>query len=286
MSWTEIGVGCFARRYESFDVTIGVVVGTNGLLVVDTRSGPYEADELLSDLRELSPLPVRWVVDTHWHFDHSFGNARFDQAEVYGHETVPAMLAEHAEAERAGLAERSEEWARQMAELVIVPPTRTFGSVAAIDLGDRGVELVHGGRGHTDGDVVVRVPDADVVFMGDLIEQSGPPSYGSDSFPLDWPTTVELLSGLVRPSTTVVPGHGDPVDEAFLARQHGELVAVSELIREQYASGVEVERALETGGTRWPYPAERLGEAVRRGYAQLREAGAGPDRKHLPLLPS
>lgn len=286
MSWTEVGVGCFARRYASFDVTIGAVVGADGLLVVDTRAGPFEADELLADLRELSPLPVRWVVNTHWHFDHSFGNARFEPAEVYGHETVPAMLASHAEIERARLAEQSEEWARQMAELVVVPPSRTFTSVATVPLGDRIVELVHGGRGHTDGDIAVRVPDADVVFLGDLVEQSGPPAYGLDSYPLDWPATLEVLSGLLTGSTAVVPGHGDVVDEAFVARQHAELRDVSELIRRLYAGGVDVERAVEDGGAEWPYPPDTLSEAVRRGYTHLRDSGAGPDPKHLPLLPS
>ena len=100
-SWTEVGPGCFARRYPSFDVTVGVVVGAEGLLVVDTRGGPREADELRADLARLSDLPVRWVVDTHWHFDHTFGNGRFVDATIYGHETVPGVLAERGEEVRA-----------------------------------------------------------------------------------------------------------------------------------------------------------------------------------------
>ncbi|MGH3490185.1 MAG: MBL fold metallo-hydrolase, partial [Actinopolymorphaceae bacterium] len=180
--WTEVGPGCFARRYPSYDLTIGVVVGADGILVVDTRASLGEADELGADLRRLSPAPVRWVVDTHWHFDHCFGNARFTEAVIYGHESVPAMLEARADDVRTELSARSAEWAQEMAALEVVPPGRTFASVAMIDLGDRVVELVHPGRGHTEGDVVVRVPDADVVYAGDLVEESGPPSYGDDSY--------------------------------------------------------------------------------------------------------
>lgn len=289
--WSEIGPGCFARRYASFDVTVGVVVGADGLLVVDTRGSLREADELLADLAALSKAPVRWVVDTHWHFDHSFGNARFDQATVYGHETVPAMLAEHGDQVRAELARRSPEWARDMAELVIVPPSRTFASVAVVDLGDRLVELVHPGRGHTSGDVAVRVPDADVVYAGDLVEQSGPPAYGDDSFPLEWPSTLEVMAGLVAPRTVVVPGHGAVVDQDFVARMHGEVREVADTIRRLAGEGVSVEDALAEDD--WPYPKEALVEAIRRGYRHLRESGElrdapatpGTGRTSLPLIP-
>ena len=71
----------------------------------------------------------------------------------------------------------------------------TFSSVRSIDLGDRVVELVHPGRGHTGGDLVVRVPDADVLLAGDLVEESAPPSYGPDCFPLDWPPPSTSWSG-------------------------------------------------------------------------------------------
>ncbi|WP_237742643.1 MBL fold metallo-hydrolase [Actinopolymorpha alba] len=279
--WTEVGPGCFARRYPSFDVTVGVVVGADGLLVVDTRGSLGEADELRADLVALSSAPVRWVVDTHWHFDHCFGNARFTEAAIYGHETVPEMLATEAEAVRASLAERSPEWAREMGELVVVPPSRTFSSVAVVDLGDRQVELVHPGRGHTAGDVAARVPDADVVYVGDLIEESGPPMYGEDSFPLEWPATLDLLTGLLTERTAVVPGHGAVVDRAFAQAQRIEVSNVAETVRHLAAEGVPVDKALDAG--EWPYPRESLAHAVRRGYEHLGSTGAG--RRSLPLLP-
>lgn len=289
--WSEIGRGCFLRRYPSFDVSVGVVVGSAGLLVIDTRASLREADELLADLRRLSDAPVRWVVDTHWHFDHCFGNGRFTDAVVYGHETVPATLAARADEVRAELARRSPGWARDMAELTLVPPTRTFSSVATVDLGDRVVELVHPGRGHTDGDVVVRVPDADVVYVGDLVEESGPPAYGDDSYPLEWPATLDVVAGLLTPRTAVVPGHGAVVDQAFVVNQRGDIQLVAQTIRRLAAEGVPIDQVWDAA--EWPYPHDALEEAVRRGYAQLAESGGGATagrpvepggRTSLPLL--
>lgn len=287
--WREVGDRCFARRYDPFDVTVGVVVGADGLLVIDTRGGRREARELRDDLRALSPAPVRWVLNTHWHFDHTFGNEEFADAVIYGHESVPVVLAERGEAERARLAAEADD-GDDVANLRIVPPNRTFASLATIDLGDRSVEIVHPGRGHTDGDVVLRVPDADVVFAGDLVEQSGPPAYGDDSYPLEWPQTLEVLSGLLTPDTSVVPGHGEPCDLEFVRSQHGDILAVAERIRELYRQGVPEEEALAAGdaddgpGGSWPFPADRLAEAVRRGYASLRESGTRPDRPALPII--
>ena len=75
----------FVRRYAFFDQNIGVVRGDDGVLVVDTRVSHRQADEILADLRELTPLPVRAVVNTHGHNDHAFGNHRFRPAPIWGH---------------------------------------------------------------------------------------------------------------------------------------------------------------------------------------------------------
>lgn len=266
MGWTEVGAGCYARRYESFDVTVGAVVGADGVLVVDSRSSLAEGARLRDDVRELTRLPVRWVVNTHWHFDHCFGNAELASgtADVWGHETVPGMLAEHGDTVRTWLARQGPAWSAAMAALVVVPPNRTLARTATVDVGDRAVELLHLGRGHTDGDLVVHVADADVVYAGDLIEQSGPPAFGDDSFPLDWPTTLDRLTSQLTSSTAVVPGHGAVVDRGFVTRQRAELGVVADTIRELAAAGAGEVEALAAS---WPYPAEHLTHAIRRGLA-------------------
>lgn len=205
--WTEVADGVFVGRYQPYDVNVTAVRGADGLLIVDTRSSHREADEIRSDLTALGPLPVRWVVNTHAHFDHSFGNHRFGSdsdigAPIYGHERVPAHLREYETPKLARLvdsdAERSGEWA----EVVITPPTELVAERASIDLGDRSVELLHLGRGHTDNDLLLHVPAVNAWLVSDLIEESGPPMYAPDCFPLEWPGTVAALTGRLDANTS------------------------------------------------------------------------------------
>jgi glyoxylase-like metal-dependent hydrolase (beta-lactamase superfamily II) len=269
VTWDEVADGCFRRRYSSLDLNVGVVAGSEGLLVVDTRSSHREADELRAELARLSRAPVVAVVNTHAHFDHCYGNGRFAGIPMWGHRTVPGYLAERGEAVRTGLAEEGPEWAQDMADVVITPPDRLVGDVRTLDLGDRQVTLRHFGRGHTGGDLVVIVPDAAVVYAGDLAEESAPPGYGDDSFPLDWPDT---LAGLLHTAqdtaaATVVPGHGDVVDRAFVVAQQVAITRVADTIRALHAAGVPVEDATLEGD--WPYPHAAVRNAVLRGYLQL-----------------
>ena len=145
-----------------------------------------------------------------------------------------------------------------------------------LDLGDRAVELLHLGRGHTDNDLLLHIADADAWLVGDLVEQSGPPMYGSGCFPLDWGPTVTRLAGRLEASTMVVPGHGEAVDAAFVRRQAAELAAVGALVRELHAAGVPQHKAVAAGSGRWPFPDAGLQPAVDAAYGQL-AAGPGPD---------
>ena len=107
--------------------------------------------------------------------------------------------------------------------------------------------LRHLGRGHTDHDVVVHVPDAAVVFAGDLVEQGAPPDLG-DAVLAEWPATLDALLAL-RPAV-VVPGHGDPVDAAFVAAQRAELAEVAALHAAVAAGRIDA----ATAARRSPYP--------------------------------
>jgi glyoxylase-like metal-dependent hydrolase (beta-lactamase superfamily II) len=222
---------------------------------------------------------VRWVVNTHAHFDHTFGNARFGPcsdvaAAIYGHERVPAHLDEFERPMLAGWVETDEARAAEWRDVVITPPTVLVRESATLELGDRAVELVHLGRGHTDNDLLVHVSDAGAWLVGDVLEESGPPMYGSGSFPLDWPTTVARLRARLVERDVLVPGHGETVDDAFAAAQQAELQAVADLVRELYLAGVPAELGVAEGGDRWPFPTEGMSGAVRDGYRQLRAARA------------
>jgi glyoxylase-like metal-dependent hydrolase (beta-lactamase superfamily II) len=277
--FTEVADRLWVARLEWMDVNVTVVEGDLGLLVVDTLGSEQEARALLEDIRGVSSSDVVAVVNTHAHFDHTFGNAVLRDAwpesllvaqENTAEETVPS-------GERAKQEYAADARAGEIVESRILPADTTFASVRAIDLGDRYVELVHPGRGHTGGDLVVVVPDAEVVVAGDLVEESGPPAYGPDSFPLEWPGTVETLIGMLTPRTLVVPGHGTVVDESFVREQHHGLASVAETIAAAAGRSLGVEATLDGGD--WPFPKESLGHAVERGLTQVPRT-----ERRLPLV--
>ncbi|TIC84855.1 MBL fold metallo-hydrolase [Nocardioides sp. GY 10113] len=275
MRLTEIADRVWVGRYPWFDVNVAVVGGRDGLVVVDTYASEASARTVVDEVRALGAGAVRAVVNTHEHFDHVLGNHAFRQAfrpaggelPIHAHEEAAARTAAAVRAVQDSPGHEDDpDWA-DLRATTVVPADHPFSSAAAIDLGDRVVELVHPGRGHTGGDLVVRIGDADVLLAGDLVEESGPPALGDDSFPMDWPATLDLVLGLTTADTVVVPGHGAPVDRRFVEDQRDLLGTVAETIRDLATRGVPEADAL--GAAAWPLPAEALADAVRRGYAQL-----------------
>jgi len=260
--WQEIADRVWVRRYEFFDQTIGVIGGEAGLLVIDTRSSHIQGRELLQELREL-PGALRWVVNSHYHHDHCFGNAVFAGLELWGHARCPLRLLERGEAMRAEMIREIPEQAEEWREVAITPPTATFADRAAIDVGGREVELSYLGRGHTDTDIVLTVPAAGVLFAGDLLENGAAPYFG-DGYPLDWPATLEAL--LALSSGPVVPGHGDVADVAFARRSLEEIRAIADLGRQVAAAALSMEEAV----ARAPYRPAPARAALERAAAQAR----------------
>ena len=279
--FVEVADRVWVARYDWFDVNVSVVEGERGLLVVDTHASRAAAEEVLVDLRRLSSRPVVEIVNTHVHVDHVLGNGAFRAAygavPVTAHEEAAAALPEQAAAAQAHARGSDDPREQGIADTEVVVPDRTFSSVTAIDLGDRVVELVHPGRGHTSGDLVARVEGADVLLAGDLVEEAGNPVWGEDSWPMDWPLSLDLVLGLAGPGTVVVPGHGAPVDLDFVTEQRSAIGVVAETVRDLAGRGVPLSQALDAG--QWPYPAEELVHAVRRGYEQLPRS-----QKRLPLV--
>jgi glyoxylase-like metal-dependent hydrolase (beta-lactamase superfamily II) len=269
----EVGDRVWVARHDWLDVNVTAVGGERGLLLVDTLGSAPAARDLVSRLRRVTAAPLLAVVNTHAHFDHVLGNAVVREVEpavtLLAHEDavaeMPSAVAQALRDPRAHGIDAAHLDDVRRSELVV--PATTFASVRTVDLGDRQVELVHCGRGHTAGDVVVRVPDADVVAAGDLVEQGAPPSYGEDCWPLEWPGTVELLTQLLGAGTVVVPGHGGLVDREFVRDQGHDLGRVAQTLHDLAASGAVLQDALAHDD--WPFPPDRLQHAVRRGYEQL-----------------
>ncbi len=280
--FVEIADRVFLARYPQWDVGVGLVVGADRALVVDTRASSGQGAEILRDVASLGlSVEVSHVVNTHVHFDHLFGNIAFAGATVHAHDAVARSLTASTRRIKAlfrddpGDGPEYGYTAADAADVLATEvrgPDRTFETTSSIDLGDRGVLLAHAGRGHTDGDIRIVVPDARVAFLGDLVEQSAPPSLGPDSWPLDWAATLDAhLPHIV--DTVVVPGHGRPVDAPFVATQRNELAALAAVVLEWHTSGMALEEAIRTPDSRLPYPVESLTAAFERGYAQLDAAG-------------
>lgn len=270
--WSEVGDRVFVRRFdrwgsEPFDQNVGVVLAADGLVVIDTRASYPLADELRAELRELSRLPVAAVINTHHHWDHTFGNARFLPATIWGHRRCAERVRDDGEAMRSRVASQAPEYAEQLAEVELTPPDRLIDDSATLDLGDRQLELTYLGNGHTDNDIVIAVADAAVVFAGDLLENEAAPGY-RDAYPGAWAVAVaERLVPLI--GGAVVPGHGSVGDRAFATAQAADLWAMAELGRLVASGELDQEEAVR----RSPFPADTARTAIARSALELAPPG-------------
>ncbi|SCL69935.1 Glyoxylase, beta-lactamase superfamily II [Micromonospora citrea] len=268
--FTQVADGVHVLREPLLHVNVTLVVGDGAALLVDTLSTAGQAAELAAAARAVTTHP--WtVVNTHHHFDHCFGNATLaadPPRPVYAHEVAAAAMREEADRLRREAYEEMRDEHPALAEelpgTTLLAPTHTVHGETVLDVGGRRVVLRHPGRGHTAGDLVVHVPDADVLVAGDLVEQSGPPAF-EESYPLQWPDALAELLRMTTPATVVVPGHGEPVDAAFVRAQHAQLVELAWLIRAGHTGGAPPERVAAEA----PFGARPALHAARRGYAEL-----------------
>jgi glyoxylase-like metal-dependent hydrolase (beta-lactamase superfamily II) len=270
--FAELADRVWVARYEWADANVTAILGTRGLAVVDTHGSTAAGRIVLDDLARLGVGRVAHVVNTHWHWDHTFGNAAFRETRrgipIHAHEEAALWLADHSERIKQLYAGSTDDHRGEIAATEIVIPDQTFADRHLVDLGDRAVELVFLGRGHTSGDIVVRVPDADAVIVGDLVEESAKPWIGMDSWPLEWPATLDLLVEVLTEQTLVMPGHGTAVDRTFVQTQRDEIGMIVEMVRNLAALGVPAERAAAEGT--WPWEVdERIHNAITRGYEAL-----------------
>jgi glyoxylase-like metal-dependent hydrolase (beta-lactamase superfamily II) len=271
MPFVEVAAGVHVLRYPVLDVNATLVVGDEVAVVVDTLSTEGQGRELLAEVRAVTALPLM-AINTHHHFDHTFGNGVLGDGTpgftVWAHEAAAAALRDHASRWQRQWYEECLELAPDLADDVagtaIRPPDRFVKAESTMDIGGRVLELRHLGRGHTDGDLVVLIPDAGVLLAGDLIEEGSPPSF-VDAYPIEWPETVTALVHLGSAATVVVPGHGAPVDLTFARTQHSELTQLAWLIREGHADGADPAKV----AAKAPFGADAALVAVQRGYAEL-----------------
>jgi len=217
-----------------------VVIGKKEVLVVDSHVTGAAAQALLKAIKTLTDKPVRYLVNTHYHFDHAHGNDAFpDGVAIIGHEytrekllgpvleentflsfttslpediaKLKAQAASETDAtKKAALKEEvriQQDYMEATAKIVPTPPTITLREELSVHLDDREIRLLFLGRGHTGGDIVVYLPEDRIIFTGDLLLPSL--SYMGDGFVDEWPGTLEALKQL--DFKVVLPGHGAPM---------------------------------------------------------------------------
>ncbi|MDO0927776.1 MBL fold metallo-hydrolase [Streptomyces sp. TG1A-8] len=226
LGWERLAAGVGRCRLPGWDCTSGLVLGEGTALVVDAGSSLAEGARLRERARAAAGRRVTHLALTHPHFDHVFGAAAFPGAEVYAAVGADAVLAHDREelrldAVRNGLPVADADAAVE----ALAAPRHPVCGEWTLDLGGgRQALLANVGPGHTAHDLAVLVPGSpEVVFCGDLVEESGPPQAGPDAVPSRWPDALDRLLALGGEDALYVPGHGAVVDAAFVRRQRDEL---------------------------------------------------------------
>ena len=216
----EVKPGVFAAiadpRREGAVGNAGFVVGSASVLVVDSFATEAVAEKLLAEIRRRNPLPIRWLVDTHHHRDHCGGNAAFAKAGATIVASEPAR-------------ERMRE---KMPPAAL--PSVTYRDAMSIWLGDRRVD-VFTKAGHTGGDSLVSVPDADVLFGGDLLQKATVPNL-ADADSEAWVKTLDELARRF-PTATLIPGHGDVARPLDMRALRGYLVGLRAAVAGELRKG-------------------------------------------------
>lgn len=241
ISFTEIGPGLYAFTAEG-DPNTGVIIGRDAVMIVEAQATPRLARKVIEKVREVTALPIKFVTLTHYHAVRVLG------ASAYGAENI--IMSERA---RAMVAERgAEDWASEFGRFPrlfqdheeipgLTWPTLTFDRKMFVDLGDRRVELMHLGRAHTAGDIVVWVPDAGVMFTGDIVEYHSA-CYCGDGHFSDWGKTLDAIAAY-QPDA-IAPGRGD----ALVGRDavNAAIASTRDFITSTYAP---VQRIVARGGS-------------------------------------
>ncbi len=228
--WEALSDGVHRCRLPFLDVTVGLVVGTRGVLLIDCGTTLLEAGNIADDVSVLAGGVVTHVVLTHHHFDHILGSAGFGKAQIYAPAAVATALTTHTGEVRAHALEYGADPTQVDRAIDGVRAPDHIVTIAEVDLGSRGVHVEHPGPGHTDHDLVVVVAprspgQCTVVFCGDLVEQSGDPAIDAGSDVRRWPSALDRVLDLGGPEAIYVPGHGATVDAHFVHEQRDWLAA-------------------------------------------------------------
>lgn len=231
MEISELAPGVFACLTANETANAGFVVARRGVIVIDALNTPAAGRELAAAVQAHSDQPIRLVINTHHHYDHTFGNQAFD-APVVAHVSLPSLLAQAAARDLSPLAlaawlseHPQDRWLAD--ELQLVYPNVMFEGNLEIDLPPSRLRVQHLG-GHTSDSCIVDLPEAEVIFAGDLVFEGRTP-FLRQAHIADTLQALRVVEEMGR--RTVVPGHGAVCDLAYVARLHTYLDELYNVVR-------------------------------------------------------
>ncbi|MGD9920426.1 MAG: MBL fold metallo-hydrolase [Pseudorhodoplanes sp.] len=205
ISFDEIGRGLYAFTAEG-DPNSGIIVGDDGVMVVDAQATPVMALEVIERVRKVTDKPIRYVLLSHYHAVRVLGASAYTDAEILASDATRELIVERGQQDKDSEIGRFPRLFRAVESIEgLTWPTITFPQQMSVWLGKREVRIMHIGRGHTAGDVIAWVPDANVVFSGDLVEYHSA-CYCGDAHLADWPKTLDRLAQFK--ANALVPGRG------------------------------------------------------------------------------
>jgi len=217
---------------------IGVSYGDDATVLIDDQFAPLSA-KIEAAVAELGATPVKYVVNTHWHFDHTGGNEHFGKsgATIFAHDNVRTRMA------AGGMAagNRSEPAAKEALPVV------TYGQGLRMHLNDDTINLAYVGGGHTDGDSVVIWDEKNVVHMGDLyFKIPGFPfiDVNSGGNVYNLLSTLDLVLTMIDEETKVIPGHGPMSNKAELAAYRSMIGEAVKRVEALHNQGMSLDQAL------------------------------------------
>ena len=264
----EVSPGIYAYLQPDWSWSLsntGFIVGKRGVIAVDACSTASRTQAFADAIRRVSQAPVRALVNTHHHGDHTFGNYRFPGAAIIAHEKCRQRVLE------LGLAPMNLPPVGNWGDLELDPPLVTFEERLTLWADDLRLEVLFVGPAHTSNDVVVWVPERRVLFAGDIVFKGCTP-FVLEGCIWHYFETLERLRGLG--AEVIVPGHGEVCGPEALDEVEGYLRMVQERARELYEAGVrdplEGARQIELGRYGEWGESERIVGNLARAFSELR----------------
>ena len=206
ITFQEVGRDLWAFTAEG-DPNSGVIIGDDSVMIIEAQATPRLARKVIEKVREVTDKPITHVALTHYHAVRVLGASAFGAQQIIMSDMARAMVAERGQEEWDSEFQR---FPRLFEGHESIPgltwPTTTFRDRMTVYLGNRRVDLMHLGRAHTAGDIVIHVPDENVMFTGDIVEYRSA-CYCGDGYFKDWSTTLDAIKAYQVDA--IAPGRGD-----------------------------------------------------------------------------